>query len=1427
MAKQNPELVMKKLYALLFVTIYFFFSGSAQIAVTANSNGNALAQYLAGNGVTISNIVINCPTGASGFFSNGQNSSLGMTTGIVLTSGSVDSISGPNDLGYSGADNLSPGDPDLESLTSSTTHDACTLEFDMQVLSDSVEFKYIFGSDEYPEYVCSNYNDVFGFFISGPGIVGSQNIALIPGTATAVSINSVNPGVAGANAGLGTCTSLAYSAYYNANGDGTTAPQNANPFYIQYDGFTTILTAKKKGLQACQTYHLKIGVADAFDGVYDSGVFLLANSLTSNYVGIDSVDTDVPTITDAIEGCVNGRIRLHLQDTLSQNITVHFQIGGTATNGIDYTHIADSIVIPAGDTLVTININPITDALVEGTETVKIYLLLACNNQPYDSAVLNILDSISVPVAPNASICTGDQVQLQATGATTYAWTPAVGLSATNIANPIATPTVTTVYKCTTTVGICVSFDSLTITVIPPPFTVNAGPDLASCTNPSVQINALVTGTTYNGNPFVYDWTPNVGLSDTAILNPTASPVTPTSYIIQVTSGTCIRRDTVNVAIGSIQITDTSTNETCYGLNDGTASVTSAIGANPITYIWNTTATSASISNLAGGIYTVTITDNSGCSTSASLNVASAPVFTVSAGNDVIDCVNPSVQINAGVTGNPVNGNPFVYSWTPVAGLTSINTLSTIASPATPTYYVIQVTTGPCIARDTVHIAIGNLQITGSATDETCYGYSDGTTNTNITVGNAPYNYLWNTNDSIASLNGLPGGNYDVTVTDNFGCTASVSLVVNGILTPFTVNAGTDTIECMNPSVQLNAVVTGTPVNGNPFVYQWTPAVGLSSTNTLTTTASPASPTDYEILVLSGVCTTRDTVHVAISSIAINTTSTNETCFGLANGTGNVNVTTGVAPYNYFWSNSNPGAAVTGLSGGTYYVTVLENFGCRAIDSVTIVSANQIVFTNAIITDVLCFGGNNGNVSVTANGGAGSITYLWSNGQTSSTAIALIAGVYNLTVTDASSCTVMQTYNVAEPQVLATTTTTTDATCYGAPNGTAITNTTGGTLPYTYIWTNFGVANNIFGLLAGVYSCTVTDANACSVTTAGVVNEPADMTYTSSADAVKCLGDANGVIHVNAQGGTPPYNYSATQDGSNFIFAQNGAIPGLAIGDYIVIISDNFGCTKTDTVNVPNASANVFAASTDSTTCYGNAYNDGAAHIIALSLQNGPYQYSIDGGVSQYSGDFYALSAGDHTIQALSFNGCISDTTVTVLEPLPIIAEINPDTVVLPLGESKPILVTYQNATNPSFSWTPAEGLSCIDCPNPTVNTFYRGDYMVTVSMVNGTSTCFTTAMVHLAIEPHKPVFIPNSFSPNGDGNNDLFLVYGEDIKLVDLRIFNRWGELVYKTNNQLAGWDGRYKGELQLPQVFTYTAKITYLNDKTASQNGTVTLIR
>ena len=259
---------------------------------------------------------------------------------------------------------------------------------------------------------------------------------------------------------------------------------------------------------------------------------------------------------------------------------------------------------------------------------------------------------------------------------------------------------------------------------------------------------------------------------------------------------------------------------------------------------------------------------------------------------------------------------------------------------------------------------------------------------------------------------------------------------------------------------------------------------------------------------------------------------------------------------------------------------------------------------------------------------------------------------------------------------------------------------------------------------------------------------------------------------------------------------------------------------------VPDATPDAFLTSTDSTSCYGPDYNDGRAHIIATSVQNGPYQFSMDGGPVQYSGDFYDLSAGAHVITAYSYNGCVSQIPVQVLQPLPIIVDVVPDTLYLPLGEGGQVQVTYLNANNVHYSWTPSLGLSCIDCPNPSVTVYQQGDYLVTVSMQNGTSTCFGTATLHVDILPQEPVFIPNTFSPNGDGNNDIFLVYGQDIRTVDLKVFNRWGELVFESDNQFNGWDGTYKSVLQNPAVFTYVANITFLNNKKIQKKGSITLL-
>jgi len=212
----------------------------------------------------------------------------------------------------------------------------------------------------------------------------------------------------------------------------------------------------------------------------------------------------------------------------------------------------------------------------------------------------------------------------------------------------------------------------------------------------------------------------------------------------------------------------------------------------------------------------------------------------------------------------------------------------------------------------------------------------------------------------------------------------------------------------------------------------------------------------------------------------------------------------------------------------------------------------------------------------------------------------------------------------------------------------------------------------------------------------------------------------------------------------------------------------------------------------------------------------------------QNSGDFYDLAAGAHTIVATSNNNCVTTIPVVVLEPLPLIVDVTPDTVILPLGEAQQVHVTYLNANGEiSYDWSPALGLSCVDCPNPLVSPFANQDYVITLSFVHGTSTCYGSATLHADVLDPMPVFVPNSFSPNGDGNNDVFQIYGQGIKTIDLKIFNRWGELVYKSNNQFDGWDGTYKGLVQQPSVFTYAARITYLDDKKTEKQGTVTLLR
>ncbi|HPI55170.1 MAG TPA: choice-of-anchor L domain-containing protein, partial [Chitinophagaceae bacterium] len=424
------------LFIILWMAVLIPGSTYAQIAVSNTNSASVLAQKLVGPGVYISNPSILCNGNQSGLFTV-TSSNLGVDSGIVLTTGvaaSVGLVNGVNGLqsAFANANQGTGGDADLTALAGTSTFDRCVLEFDLKADGDSIVFKYIFGSEEYPAFNCSNYNDVFGFFISGPGYPSPQNIALVPGTAIPVAINSVNNGVISAGGNLSNCTAMGsgspFTGYYVDNTGGTS---------VTYDGFTQLFTARA-GIQKCSTYHLKLAIADGFDHIFDSGVFLQAGSLQSNHVDLsiqtDSLSAGVPMVFEACDSAIV-KIHRHLVQTSVTTDTVQLLISGTSTNGVDYPLIASTYIFSnsVSDTLRTIYIEPFNDLITEGTETLKLVLVDKCLT-PVDSITIEINDPPKFTLTNNDTlICRGQSVSSNGVfdNGLVFSWSPTSG-----VANP-------------------------------------------------------------------------------------------------------------------------------------------------------------------------------------------------------------------------------------------------------------------------------------------------------------------------------------------------------------------------------------------------------------------------------------------------------------------------------------------------------------------------------------------------------------------------------------------------------------------------------------------------------------------------------------------------------------------------------------------------------------------------------------------------------------------------------------------------------------------------------------------------------------------------------------------------------------------------------------------------------------------------------
>ena len=413
---------MKYLLSCVFSVLFFCNTINAQITTNCTppyDNATALVNLLV-DGVPFSNATLTGFDCAAGFF-DGTNTNLDLSSGFAMCTGGIDMLTGL------GANTQGTGsDPDLVTQlqlvnsASTTVNNVIVLEFDFEPNSDQIAFQYVFGSEEYPGYTCSDFNDIFGFFLSGPGINGpfsnnGINLAMIPDpnnpgsyTDTPVMINSINSGVS-SSGNNGPCDDIDenwqdYAVFFTGNPDEET---------VNMPGFTVPLTATSSVIP-CETYHIKLALANVSDQALQSAVFLLENSFSSTGTFMESSSDYGPwsgNDTTLVEGCFDGELTFGLTETIQTDYVIDFVVGGTATEGVDFETMGSQAIISAGDLLTSIPLVPFYDGIVEGNETLSVFATVTdgCAEEEMEFNFL-IVDRMPMYMdsLPDTAFCPGD-----------------------------------------------------------------------------------------------------------------------------------------------------------------------------------------------------------------------------------------------------------------------------------------------------------------------------------------------------------------------------------------------------------------------------------------------------------------------------------------------------------------------------------------------------------------------------------------------------------------------------------------------------------------------------------------------------------------------------------------------------------------------------------------------------------------------------------------------------------------------------------------------------------------------------------------------------------------------------------------------------------------------------------------------------------
>jgi len=1243
---------IKLCFVLVLVLLYT--EAKAQLSVTdAGLDGSLLGSNLAGENIVVTNASVSGDIMQSGTFTF-IGDDLGVNSGVILSTGNINFALGPNQsqntsTGYGG-----PGNALLTELAESSTHDAVVLQFDFEVQTDMIEFNYVFLSEEYNEFVNTGFNDVFAFYISGPGIDGEENLAVVPGTTTPVSINTINN-----------------ETFWQFYVDNEYEPFAAN---IEFDGFTTLMKAQKTGLIPCETYTLKLMIADAGDSAYDAAVLLQENSLIQADVSATANTFSENDI--ALEGCIEASFTFQLEEALEDDVEIPIEIAGTAINGVDYEHIDNVIVIPAGQTSATVVINYYGDGLTEGQETIELIFVPEPCQEP-DTVTLYIDDYnlIEFTTSPTDLTCNGDG-------------TGGVSLTLSGGLPP---------YYITLTDSITNESELYTTN---PVENLEAGTYYVEVLDGyGCSAEDIVYGNMFDGGPvFIPDGT---GLSYETTINISGFGTGQTLSSVDQIESICMNME--HSRIGELEI--------LLQAPDGSQIVLKQQPGGAVTNMGEPCAigpADAGNDDTSPGIgYDYCFTADPTYGTMVEMaNVNSYTYITQCYGTEESDKYLPEgsyepYQSLAGLVGVPLNGdwkliitdeipnnNGWIFNWSISLSADQPDSVFTIVEPILPeiTYDVIQPECG---------LSNGSIDIT-------------------VSGDSSPYDFEWSNGEFTEDITGLSSGDYTVTITGADMCqyVYTYNLSSNGSLAVTSDIENTSCHDGNDGSIQIYVAGASEPLNINWSNLEDTELIENLEAGQYTVTVTDAAS-----------CMSIETYEIESPLLIAYTESiTDENC-GDGEGIVSLTITGGTEPYTVDWSNGDSGLMTDELSAGRYYFTITDSEFCEVYDSVDIVNyvGNcvpdcDIAITNYFVENEIC-GNSNGSIDLTVFTSNPPFSAEWSNWETTTDISGLYEGEYTVTFTDAENCELIETYNITnEAGTLDIISVSSFNEYCGQTDGSINITVSGGALPYSYNWSNGETTEDLTDIPAGNYSVTVTDGNYCSVVTStAITNETTGLNYVWGNAVNEICGNGNGSIDIIIEGiGVLDYDWSSGQISEDLM--------NISEGTYQCTVTDQYGCAITTPEFVVENEAgtlNIDNIDVDNEIC-GNAIGE-----IEVFVSGGatPYDYTWSNG-----GDTYIienLSAGTYSATISDMNGCaVATGNIQLLN----------ETGTLELSEiilTDEICNNSMGAINISLNGglSPYEYLWSNSSTSEDLQNVSAGDYSCTITDQNGCEIDFSTTV--------------------------------------------------------------------------------------------------